>query len=119
MGGSESKKRGNGRGDSVMDSGKGIAKQLRDKVGQPFFYDEAARTWNGAGTEHFERDTGSAWRAFEPGRGVRTYAICGDVAGGSDLGERTCGFGVSCRLGCRDEKERRRDKPAATKTKTR
>jgi signal transduction histidine kinase len=40
----------------VMDSGKGIPKQFRDKVGQPFFYYETGWTRNGTGIEHFERN---------------------------------------------------------------
>ena len=65
---------------SVVDSGKGIPRQFRDKVGQPFYR---------AGIEHFERNCGSAWRAFEPGRGVRAHTIRGDTAeggGGAESG---------------------------------
>src|SRR6266478_6367755 len=55
-------------------------------------------TWNRAGIEYFERHCGSAWRSFEPGCGVRTYAICGDAAEGGDRGERTCGYRIGCQV---------------------
>ncbi|HMH79571.1 MAG TPA: HAMP domain-containing sensor histidine kinase [Candidatus Acidoferrum sp.] len=70
---------------SVMDSGQGIPKQFRDKVGQPFFTAKHAAYGTGLGLSISKGIV--TWLAFEFACGVRTHAICGDVAEGSGAAE--------------------------------